>query len=111
MLEMKSEVIIISSLKTSVKYGDSEHTFNELTLTAKGFSFPVILFHVVNKTDIANYAYNEAKLPFRGTSLQTCFTVQINYIWNRFSTVMLNFFRECRSYISVSVHRLQLRIR
>lgn len=53
---------------TTVKHGYSEHAYNELTLTAKGFSFPVTLSHVVNWTDITNCAYIKVKSPIPDTS-------------------------------------------
>lgn len=36
----------------TIKYGYIGHAFNELTLTAMGFSLPVIFLHVVKLTDI-----------------------------------------------------------
>lgn len=53
----------------TVKHSYNEQAYNELMLTAKWFSFPVTLLHVVYLTDITNYVYNEAKLPVPGTSL------------------------------------------
>lgn len=50
-------------------HGCSEYSYNELTLTAKLFSFPVTSLHVVNLTDMTNYAYDESKTPVPGTSL------------------------------------------
>lgn len=52
---------------TTVKHGSSEHAYNELTLKAKGFSFPVTLSHVVNLTDVTNCAYIKVKSPIPGT--------------------------------------------
>lgn len=46
---------------STVKHGYSEPVYNELMLKAKWFSFPLILFYVVNLTDVKNYAYNKAK--------------------------------------------------
>lgn len=47
----------------TVKYTYSKHSHNELTLnTAKWFSIPVTLLHVVNITVITNNIYNGAML-------------------------------------------------
>lgn len=45
------------------KTGFGEHAYNELTLRAKWFSFPVALLHVVNLhlMAITKYAYNDFK--------------------------------------------------
>lgn len=60
----------------TVKHSFSEHANNELMLTAKSFSFPMILFfYVVNLTGIMNYTNNEAKSPVPATPLKACFTV------------------------------------
>lgn len=53
----------------TVKQGFSKHTFNELMLTAKLFSFPITLLHVVYLTNVTNYFYSEAKTLAPGTSL------------------------------------------
>lgn len=55
----------------TVKHGFSKHAYNELTLTAKWFSFPKTLLHVVNLQDITNYMYahNDVKSPVLDTSL------------------------------------------
>lgn len=45
----------------TVKYGYSEHAYNEFMLTVKGFSLPITLIHVVNLMDTTNFAQNEAK--------------------------------------------------
>lgn len=51
------------------KTGYSERAYKILTLSAKCFSFPMALLHVVNLTDVMNYAYNEVNSPIPGTSL------------------------------------------
>lgn len=56
-------------LLNTVKHGCSKHAFKELTLTAKRFSFPLTILHVVNLMDITNYAFNEAKSPVPDDSL------------------------------------------
>lgn len=56
-------------LLNTVKHGYSEHAYDELTFTAKWFSFPVTIIYVVNLMDITKYANNEAKSPVPGTSL------------------------------------------
>lgn len=50
----------------TLKHGYSTHAYNELTLTVKWFSFPVNQLHVVNLTDLTNYAYSKGKSPFPG---------------------------------------------
>lgn len=45
-----------------------KNAYNEVMLTAKGFSFPLTLLHIVNLMDITNNAYNKAKSPIPVTS-------------------------------------------
>lgn len=49
------------------KFGNSEHAYNVLTPTAKWFSLPKTLLHVINLTDIMNYAFKKVKSLFPGT--------------------------------------------
>lgn len=74
----------------TVKHGYREHAYNKLTLTAKRFSFPRTLLHVVKLTDRTNYAYNEAKSPVPGTSYLACFTVKC-FHWCSHSFIFLYF--------------------
>lgn len=53
----------------TVKQGYSEYEQNEMMLTAKSFSFPLTYIHVVNLTDVTNFAYNETKSPVPDTWL------------------------------------------
>lgn len=59
----------ILSISYRVKHTYSAHTYNELTLIVKWFSFPLGFKHIVKLTDITNYIYNEAKLSVPGTLL------------------------------------------
>lgn len=50
----------------TVNNGYSEHDIMKCNYS-KGFPFHVTLLHVVNLTDIANYAYKQAKWPVPDT--------------------------------------------
>lgn len=65
----------------TVKHRYSENAYNELKLTAKRFSFPVSLLHVVIWMDVTNYAYNEVKMPILDTLLLACFTVHLHSVF------------------------------
>lgn len=51
--------------ESTVKHNYSEHAYYELVPTAKWFSFPVTLLHILNLTDKTNYAYNKSKIAHR----------------------------------------------
>lgn len=53
----------------TLKHCYNEHTYSELMLTTKRFSYLVTLLHAVNFTDITNSADSEAKSPVSDTSL------------------------------------------
>lgn len=55
-----------SEIDITVKHAYNVHTYNELMLTVKLFSFPVSFKHIVKLTDITNYIYNKAKFPVPG---------------------------------------------
>lgn len=50
----------MGQIKRYAQYSQTQlwrtYLYNELTLTVKRFSFPVILLHVVNFRNITNYA-------------------------------------------------------
>lgn len=55
-------------IQYTVKHVYSEHTYNELMLIVKWFSFILGFKHIVKLTYIMNYIHNKANSPVHGTS-------------------------------------------
>lgn len=74
------------------KHGLSEHTFNELTLTMKWFSFPGILF-LVNLTWYNELRLYRSKWSAPGTSLEVfyCYTKKGKRGWISMFQVFVSF--------------------